>query len=137
MVQTDTGTAEDGRVAGHRPRIVFEVRTHDASADLDDRLDEWQFCGGAQRTFPLVGGGGGSHDAADDADHGRNPASPEDRQVSIRLVRHLARALLATLATRTVPHAPGAYVWASIDVDTPVGRVFLEVRAVSSSSSYM
>lgn len=127
---------EEGRRSGApaeaRPRIVFEVRTSDASADLDDRLDEWQFCGGAQKTFPLSGGGGNdSGNGNGRCPQTRKPLSPEDRQVSIRLVRHLARALLATLATRAVPHAPGAYAWASIDVDAPVARVFLEVRAVS------
>lgn len=116
---------------GPRPRIVFEVHTQDASADLDDRLDEWQFCGGAQKTFPLLGSSGGSDDTCSSRQQQRKPTSPEERQVSIRLVRHLARALLATLATRAVPHTPGAYAWASIDVDAPVARVILEVRAVS------
>ena len=119
------------------PRIVLDVRSKSALADLEDRLDEWEFGGGSNRTFPLVTSTmieecDDSHTLLppiDIPDKRGQALSPHDRQVSIKLVRNMAKTLMATLATRRINRGL-SYMNAVAVLDTPLARLHLEVRLV-------
>lgn len=121
------------------PKIILEVRTGSAAADLDDRLDDWEFGGGALRTFPalpssaVLGNGDNTPPVDCPSQRGKGSAvAPKDRQVSVRLVRQLSRMLLATLATRRIAQNIG-YISSSMTVDAPMSQFYLEVRACAQN----